>query len=256
MTLDLEAIEQAAAMLRGARLVAVLTGAGISKESGVPTFRDVMSGLWAQYDPQQLATPSAFRKDPKLVWDWYTWRRELLAKVAPNPGHYALAALESLVPEVAVITQNVDGLHRAAGSTDVIELHGNLSRNKCFANCQGDPTYVAPEAALPSVDDMPPRCPHCESYLRPDVVWFGEALPGAAIARAAAVSRQAEVMLVVGTSGVVQPAAALPDYALRAGARIIDVNVQPDAITALADVFLQGPAGEVLPRLVEVMRHR
>ena len=254
MGIERELIDQAAALLGRARLVVVLTGAGISKESGVPTFRDAMDSLWARYDPQQLATPGAFRRDPTLVWNWYTHRRELLRRAAPNPGHGALAQLESLVPQMVVITQNVDGLHQAAGSSDVIELHGNLSRDKCFAACQGEPTYVAPESALPPVGDMPPRCPHCEGYIRPDVVWFGEALPQAALARAVALSRGADVMLVVGTSGVVQPAASLPYYAAQSGKLIVDVNPFPDEISPMADVFLQGPAGEVLPRLVETVR--
>lgn len=255
MTVDQTLIDKAAGLLRGVERLAVLTGAGISKESGVPTFRDAMDGLWARYDPQQLATPQAFRRNPKLVWDWYAYRRELLANAAPNPGHYALVELEALIPKVVIITQNVDGFHRAAGSSDVIELHGNLSRDKCFADCRGNPTHVTPEEAVPPRnDEAPPRCPHCESYLRPDVVWFGEMLPPAALERGLQVSRSAQVMLVVGTSGVIQPAASMPYWAVKAGAKLIDVNPGEDEIGGAADVFLQGPSGEVLPRLVEALR--
>jgi NAD-dependent deacetylase len=247
-------IDAATGLIQGIERLAVLTGAGISKESGVPTFRDAMDGLWAQYDPQQLATPAAFRRSPRLVWDWYTYRRELLAQAAPNAAHHALVELEALVPEVVIITQNVDGFHRAAGSSDVIELHGNLSRNKCFDGCKGEPTHVALADALPPrSDDEPPRCPHCGAFIRPDVVWFTEALPEAALARAMQVSRSAQVMLVVGTSGVVQPAASMPYWALKAGAKLINVNPGADHIGPSADVFLQGPAGEMLPRLVAAL---
>ncbi len=258
MTVEQAWIDRAAGLLRGIKRLAVLTGAGISKESGIPTFRDAMEGMWARYNPQELATPGAFERSPKRVWNWYAHRREMLAEAAPNPSHYALAEMEAHIPEVVVITQNVDGLHRAAGSTDVIELHGNLSRVKCLDHCRGNPTHIALEDALPpenagEEDETPPRCPHCGAYLRPDVVWFGEMLPPGALERAAQVSRAAEVMLVVGTSGVVQPAASMPLWAARAGARLIDVNPNPDAISGSADVFLQGQAGKVLPRVVAAL---
>ena len=181
-----------------------------------------------------------------MVWEWYAYRRELIRQASPNPGHYALAELEMMVPEVVVITQNVDGLHLQAGSTDVIELHGNLSRDKCFANCRGDPTYVTPAEALPPRGDTPPRCPYCRAYIRPDVVWFGETLPQAAIMRAAEVSQAAQVMLVVGTSAVVQPAASLPYYAAQTGAKLIDVNPDLNEISQMVDVFLMGPSGNRL----------
>ncbi len=171
----------------------VLTGAGISAESGIPTFRDAQTGLWAKYDPVQLATPQAFQRDPGLVWDWYQWRRELVAGVQPNPGHFALAAMESRVPSFTLMTQNIDGLHTAAGSRDVIELHGNLSRVKCFDNNHD----VADWRDLPG---HPPKCPTCGSDLRPDVVWFGETLPEQALEQAFAASLSADVFLTVGTS--------------------------------------------------------
>lgn len=253
-TIDPVLIGKAAGLLRGTEKLAVLTGAGVSKESGIPTFRDALDGLWTHYDPQDLATPQAFERNPKLVYDWYTYRRELIADTKPNPGHYALVNLEKLVPQVIVITQNVDGFHRAAGSSDVIELHGNISRDRCSINCRGAPTLVDPAEALPAAMDEPPRCPHCESFLRPDVVWFGEALPTGALERAARVSRSCDMMLVVGTSGVVQPAASMPYWAMKNGAKLIDVNLNMDQIGPSADVFLRGPSGEVLPNLVEVLR--
>ncbi len=245
-------IERAAGMLAQASLLVVLTGAGVSKESGIPTFREAQTGLWSQYDPQQLATQQAFRRNPQLVWDWYQFRRRLVADAQPNPGHRALAELERLVPQVLVLTQNVDGLHQAAGSTAVVELHGNIGLTKCFANCQGDPTPVD-EANWVDRDASPPRCPHCGAMLRPDVVWFGESLPTQAINRALRASAECDLLLVVGTSGVVYPAAALPQLAKEAGNTVIEVNPEPSGITLLADLFLQGPGGRVLPQLLQAL---
>jgi NAD-dependent deacetylase len=247
----LEKIDSAARLLAESQRLVVLTGAGVSKESGVPTFRDALEGLWAQYDPQRLATPQAFRRDPKLVWDWYEYRRGLVRKADPNPGHAALVALEPLLPQVVVVTQNVDDLHQRAGSTDVVPLHGAIMRSKCFDACQGEPTVID-VAELPDYDsvDGPPRCPHCGAWVRPDVVWYGESLSGAVLGRASDLAQTADVMLVVGTSGVVQPAASLPYVAKRAGAVVIEVNPQPSAITQLADLWLDGPSGEVLPLVV------
>ncbi|HMM27853.1 MAG TPA: NAD-dependent deacylase [Aggregatilineaceae bacterium] len=240
----------AARALRASRSPVVLTGAGISHESGIPTFRDALTGLWARYDPQQLATPGAFRRDPKLVWDWYEFRRELIAAAQPNPGHTAIAALERLLPGLVVITQNVDGLHHAAGSRDIIALHGDIRRNKCFADCRGNPTPVDISGLEWDGAAGPPRCPHCGAYVRPDVVWFEESLPPAALARAFRLCEQADVALVAGTSGVVYPAASLPFVAKDHGARVIEVNPTPSAITPSADWYFAGPSGEVLPRLV------
>jgi NAD-dependent deacetylase len=182
--------------LRFARQVAVLTGAGISAESGLPTFRDKMTGLWAKFRPQELATPEAFRKNPKLVWEWYDWRRQLVAKAQPNPGHLALAALEKRVPKFTLITQNVDSLHQRAGSQEIIELHGNLARTKCFAE------NVAVES-WPDTGDIPPHCPNCGGLLRPDVVWFGEMLPVEALHNAMRAARQCDIFFSIGTSGTV-----------------------------------------------------
>jgi NAD-dependent deacetylase len=231
------------AALRGARRMAVLTGAGISAESGIPTFRDAMTGLWARFRPEELATAEAFRRDPQLVWDWYEWRRGLVAAARPNAGHRAIADLQSRVPACTVITQNVDNLHQDAGTRDVIELHGNIRRSKCFV----EGTVVA---AVPATGERPPRCPRCGAPLRPDVVWFGEALPAAALAAAETAARECDVFLCVGTSAVVYPAAALPDAALQAGARVVEINRDPTPLSASATWSFRGAAGELLPALV------
>lgn len=228
--------------VRTARFVAVLTGAGVSAESGVPTFRDALTGLWARYDPRALATPSAFARDPKLVWDWYAMRRAMLRDVVPNAGHHALAALERHVPALLLATQNVDGLHRRAGSRNVVELHGNIMRVKCAA-C-GAP------AATWDEDASPPRCAHCGGLLRPDVVWFEEMLPAEALAAAEDAAERCDVLLVAGTSAEVYPAAALPERARRHGARVVEVNPAPTALSAYAHDVLRGPSGVVLPALV------
>jgi NAD-dependent deacetylase len=235
-------IEQAAAEIAKARQIAVLTGAGVSKESGIPTFRDAMTGLWAQYEPEKLATPEGFKKDPPLVWQWYDYRRGMVAKVEPNAGHYAIARLAEIKP-VVVVTQNVDGLHARAGSKDVIELHGNISTFFCF-----DEHHPANDVPLGLKE--PPLC-HCGSPLRPGVVWFGEMLPEDALERATALMRQSDVVMVVGTSGIVQPAASLPLVARRAGAKIIEINPEPTPIGDLADIFLCGPSGKVLPMVLD-----
>jgi NAD-dependent deacetylase len=259
MTADISseptAISRAAEAVDQARLVVISSGAGISKESGVPTFRDAQDGLWAKYDPGELASPQAFERNPDLVWSWYMHRLHMAMNAQPNPGHDAVAELEQLVPQVVVLTQNVDGLHARAGSTDIVELHGRLGRFKCFANCQGAPTYVD-IATVPHDDDHAPDCPHCDSKLRPDIVWFGEILPSDALQRAYDLSASCDVMIVVGTSGVVQPAASLPTLARRAGAVVIEVNPEPSLITRDANIFLQGKSGEMLPQLVAAIRER
>lgn len=229
--------------LRAARFVAVLTGAGISAESGVATFRDTQTGLWARFDPRELATPTAFARNPKLVWDWYAWRRELAAAAQPNPGHHALAELEQRAAGFALVTQNVDGLHQRAGSRQLIELHGNIARVKCSR----EGTLVT---QWQSVDDAVPRCPNCGAFLRPDVVWFEEPLPALALAAAEEAMRRCNVLLVVGTSAKVYPAAALPELARRSGAIVAEINPQPTALSATSDYVLRGAAGQVLPELL------
>lgn len=245
-------IARAASALASARLLAVSSGAGVSKESGIPTFREAHTGLWSQYDPEQLATPAAFRRDPNLVWSWYMHRRRLAEETEPNPAHRAIARLQAERPNVLLITQNTDGLHDAAGSHDAIELHGNLRRYRCADNCQGNPTPIDLDS-LEYDDETAPHCPHCGGYVRPDVVWFGEPLPSVALAAAFDLAECCDAMLVVGTSGVVQPAASLPWVARDHGATIVDVNVKPSGVTPVADFFLKGPAGEVLPALVDAI---
>lgn len=243
-----ELMALAADMLVQSRRIVVSTGAGISKESGIPTFRDAPSALWAKYDPEKLATRDGFRQDPALVWRWYEERRQMIADAKPNAGHRAIAELEGLVPSVIVITQNIDNLHRAAGSTDPVELHGNIFRYKCFDNDHECDT-------LPDVPDVPPRC-RCGSMLRPAVVWFGELLPASALDRAFQALATCQAIVVVGTSGLVYPAAGFPEVARQSGASVIEVNPERSAITDMADVFLQGPAGTVLPQLIAEVRAR
>jgi NAD-dependent deacetylase len=231
----------------------VLTGAGVSRESGIPTFRDALEGLWAQYNPQQLATPAAFQRDPKLVWDFYQMRRERARPAQPNPGHHALAQLERRFPALPIITQNIDELHERAGSTNVIHLHGLLNRNKCMNACRGEPTLLrADEWKMDDAAGLP-RCPHCNAFVRPDVVWFGELLPRDKLAQAEQVIQTTDLMLVIGTSGVVSPAAEMPYFAKQQGAMIIEVNPQRSEITPLADVWLEAPSGEALPQLLAAL---
>ncbi|HSM29337.1 MAG TPA: NAD-dependent deacylase [Woeseiaceae bacterium] len=232
--------------LRDARHVCVLTGAGISAESGVPTFREAQTGLWEQYDPLELATPEAFSRDPDLVWRWYQWRRELVAKAEPNAGHRALAELGALVPRLTLVTQNVDGMHQRAGSRDVIEFHGNIFIDCCFADGR-----VVEAAASGGV----PTCPDCGAHVRPGVVWFGEAIPEAALRAAFAAAGDCDVFLSVGTSSLVYPAAGLVDVAREAGAVTIEVNPSPTGQSDSFTASLRGNAGLVLPKLVESLAH-
>jgi NAD-dependent deacetylase len=246
-------IQQAADLIRQSRRLVVLTGSGVSKESGVPTFRDALDGLWAQYNPNELATQRAFRQNPKLVWDFYEHRRAVMRLAHPNAAHLALAALEAHKPDMVIITQNVDDLHEQAGSHHVIRLHGRINANRCSGNCQGSPTPVDVSALEWNAEAGPPACPHCGSPVRPDVVWFGELLPMDALEQAKDASAHADVMLVVGTSGVVMPAAEMPHIAKRAGAPVIEVNPTASEITPIADLWLAGAAGDVLPRVVALL---
>jgi NAD-dependent deacetylase len=236
-------IREAAEKLRAARRVVVLTGAGISAESGIPTFRDAMTGLWEKYDPTELASPDGFRENPKMVWEWYESRRQKVLKCLPNPAHLALAELEGRFEQFVIVTQNVDELHTRAGNKNVLELHGRIMENRCFKE---DRLLRDSEIDWSTV---PPRCP-CGSYARPGVVWFGEALPMAPLGQAYTAARKCDICLVVGTSGVVYPAASIPTIALQAGAKIIEVNNQESAITDIAHLFLKGEAGKVLPMIV------
>lgn len=229
-------------ILRDSSRVVALTGSGVSAESGVPTFREAQTGLWARYDPQELATPEAFARDPKLVWKWYAWRRGLVEGARPNPGHEALVKLERSVPAFCLITQNVDGLHQEAGSANVVELHGNIRRSRCPV----EDVTVEPDGT----DHLPPLCPNCGSPVRPDVVWFGEALPAARLQAASQAARSCDLFLSIGTSGLVHPAASLPYEALENGATVVEVNPDNTPLAPHADFSLRGRAGEVLPQLV------
>ncbi len=241
-------IEQARQWIEAARAVAVLTGAGISAESGIPTFRGA-GGLWRQYRPEQLATPEAFARDPRLVWEWYDWRRQIIARAQPNPGHLALVRLEERAARFTLITQNVDGLHERAGSRRVIKLHGDIWMVRCLACGQ---EFRDERAPLP---ELPPRC-QCGGLLRPGVVWFGEALPPGAWEQAEQAARTADVFIVVGTSAVVYPAAGLAPLAQASGARVIEVNPEETPFSASVDCTLRGRAGEVLPELVGSAHNR
>ncbi|HSH81248.1 MAG TPA: NAD-dependent deacylase [Herpetosiphonaceae bacterium] len=229
--------------LRAAERVVVLTGAGVSAESGVPTFREAQTGLWQQYDPRELATPQAFARNPKLVWEWYQWRRQLIEKARPNPAHYALVDLEQHVPRFLLVTQNIDGFHWSAGSRDMVELHGNIARTKCFDE-------GVPVDSWEDTGEAPPRCPHCGGDLRPDVVWFGEGIPAHALDKALEAARECGVFLCVGTSAMVEPAASLPLIAKRNRARVAEINLEQTALSMIADWSIRGKAGEVLPALV------
>ncbi|HEY9793190.1 MAG TPA: NAD-dependent deacylase [Candidatus Obscuribacterales bacterium] len=238
-------LQQAADVLNKAKHITVLTGAGVSKESGIPTFRDAMTGLWANYDPEKLATPEGFLNDPPLVWQWYDFRRNMVAQAEPNAGHYALAELAKK-RRVDLITQNVDGLHAKAGSKDIIELHGNITRFMCFDRHH-------PIDDVPSGLPAPPTCPRCQSPIRPSVVWFGEALPPGALEKASNLASECDAMIVVGTSGLVHPAASLPFVVKRHGGTVIEVNPDVTAITNTADVFLRGQSGQILPSLISLV---
>lgn len=242
-----DAVVRAAAAVRKAQHVCVLTGAGMSAESGIPTFRDALTGLWSRFRPEELATPEAFERDPKLVWQWYEWRRELVCRSQPNPGHYALAELAHRVPRLTLVTQNVDGLHQRAGSGDAIEYHGNILRDRCTREA-----VVAARADW-SASGLP-ECASCGALLRPDVVWFGEPIPGGPMLRAAEAASRCDVFFSIGTSALVYPAAGLAEAALRAGATVIEINPNPTDLTPQAHVALQGPSGRLLPALLEALR--
>jgi NAD-dependent deacetylase len=237
--------------LAEARQIAILTGAGMSAESGVPTFRDAQTGLWAQFNPEELATESAFRANPQRVWDWYAFRREMIARVAPNAGHLAIAGFQQRHPgRLTLITQNVDGLHQKAGSMDTLALHGNIFEDQWLGDCARArrPDEVCdPASAQPG---RPPRCAECGNVLRPGVVWFGESLPRAVLETAEKASRDCDLMLVVGTSGVVYPAAGLARTARRSGAKVLVINPEPTELDDVAHTVLRGKAAELLPALL------
>ena len=227
----------------------VLTGAGISAESGVPTFRG-KEGLWGKFKPEQLASMDAFMSNPKIVWEWYNWRRELIAKVKPNAGHAALVNLENMIDEFTLVTQNVDNLHELAGSKSILELHGNIYRNKCM-DCSalyGDEGDIDPEKI--------PTCSLCNGKIRPDIVWFGEMLDPEIINAAFLKAEEAELFFVVGTSALVHPAATLPIVAKQHGAILVEINVERTALSDLVDFHFEGKSGQFLPKLVELLKEQ
>ncbi len=238
--------------LRTAKRVAVLTGAGISAESGVATFRDP-NGLWSKFRPEELASMDGFLKNPNLVWEWYQARREVVDSVKPNPGHFSLVEMQKYYAaegsEFTLITQNVDRLHQAAGSQNVVELHGNIIENYC-SRCKEPHEYVY--AANPAQKE-PPRCAYCGGMVRPAVVWFGEMLPVDALETASEAASACEVFFSIGTSAEVYPAAGLPLEAKRNGALFIEVNPNETAISRYADVRISAPSGEALPALWEAV---
>lgn len=237
-------IERAATHIASARRITCLTGAGVSAESGIATFRDALAGLWSRFDPQQLASQAGFAADPGLVWRWYMDRLSWVEEAQPNAGHLALAEIEVSMSEFTLITQNVDNLHEKAGNANVLHLHGSLARFRCNI-CSVPHTLNAGDRTA----DRPPSCSTCGGPVRPDVVWFGEMLPYGVLQQAASAAETCDVMLVVGTSGVVYPAAQLPYTAKAAGAFVIDINPEPSEISSMADVYLQGPSGEIGPQL-------
>lgn len=233
--------------LAAARSVVVATGAGVSAGSGIATFRDRQSGLWSKYRPEDIATPEAFARNPVLVWDWYQWRRKRLSEVQPNAGHDALAEMERLLPGLTLVTQNVDGLHGKAGSRNIVEFHGNIRRNRCVD-----------EGTLsewdPRTTERPPRCETCGAYLRPDVVWFGEALDKEVLKSAFEAAGRCDVFLSVGTSSVVEPAASLAIRAAGNGAFVAEINPESTPLTASAQAVLRGPSEVLLPALLDALR--
>jgi NAD-dependent deacetylase len=232
--------------LRASTRVAALTGAGVSQESGLRTFRDAQVGIWAQYKPEDLATPEAFQHNPRLVWDFYATRREGAGTAEPNPGHFALVELEKHFPQFTLITQNIDGLHQRAGSRNLIELHGNLRRIRCSQGC----------GVIDEWDELPdvvPACPKCGALLRPDVVWFGESLPEDGLEIAWKAANTCQVFFSIGTSGLVQPAASLAFFAQKNGAVVVEINYEPTPLTEHVDYAFHGKSGEILPDLVRAI---
>lgn len=235
-------MERTRQWIASARSIAVLTGAGISAESGIPTFRGP-GGLWRNFRPEDLATPEAFERDPKMVWEWYDWRRGVIAQAQPNAGHLALANLEQRARQFTLITQNVDGLHDRAGSRNILKVHGDIWTVRCTACGRERVDH------RPSIEMLPPQC-ECGGIERPGVVWFGEALAPQVWSRAEAAARSADLFFVIGTAAVVYPAAGLVELAKSAGAKVVEINIAETPVSGLVDASLRGPAAEILPELL------
>ncbi len=235
-------------LLKESERVTVFTGAGISAESGVPTFRGA-EGLWKKFRPEELANIDAFIKNPDLVWEWYKERKSIIGLIQPNPGHCALAEMEQLYKQFAVITQNIDNLHRRAGSNTVYELHGNIERNYCI----GCERHYTNEEIMQF--DKAPRCGACRGLIRPDVVWFGETLPEDEWNSSVEASEHTDIFFAIGTSAIVYPAASLPIIAKRSGAYLVEINIEPTELSHKADEALTGTSGEILPNILNHIHH-
>jgi NAD-dependent deacetylase len=233
-------------LLLQANNIIAFTGSGISSESGIPTFRG-KDGLWKKFRAQDLATTHAFSNNPKLVWEWYDWRRQIIAKKEPNPGHKTLSQWKKLFSSFYVVTQNIDGLHQKAGSKKVIELHGNIWKLRCTQEGTITEDHSCP------LKEIPPKCPKCGALLRPHVVWFGESLDMDILNQAIGLSSKADLMFVIGTSSLVYPAASIPLTAKESGVKIIEINPESTPLTPHADVSFRGKAGEVLPEISETL---
>lgn len=224
--------------------ITVLTGAGVSAESGIPTFREAQTGLWEKFRAEDLASPQAFLRNPQMVWEWYAWRRQKCLEVTPNPAHLSLVEMEKHFPVFTLITQNVDSLHQRAGSQNIIELHGNILRSRCFKE---GTTYTERD----DINQIPPLCPRCGAFLRPDVVWFGEMLPMDALNQARQAAQNCDIFFSIGTSSQVQPAASLSLFAYRNGAIIVEINPEDTPLTSTATFGLREPAGLILPIILQ-----
>jgi len=237
--------------LRGARHLVVFTGAGVSAESGIPTFRDQQTGLWEKFDAEQLATARAFEQDPALVWGWYEWRRRLVQRAEPNSAHRAIAAMAGRVARLTLVTQNVDDLHERAGSPRVLHLHGRIGRPYCAAcGCEHPMPQAAPGTAEGGQSLEPPRCQHCGGRVRPGVVWFGESLPRRPWEEAVEAAVECDAFFCVGTSSVVEPAAGLTRAAIAAGSCTVQVNIDRTHLDDWVTLNLRGPAAVMLPQLL------
>ncbi|HSG29934.1 MAG TPA: NAD-dependent deacylase [Thermodesulfobacteriota bacterium] len=238
--MDKESLDKAIELVENANIVAVLTGAGISEESGIPTFRDE-GGLWKEHRPQDIATPEAFARDPQFVWEWYDLRRQTIIEAEPNPGHFALVELENKKEGFTLITQNIDGLHKKAGNKSMIEMHGNIWQMRC-TKCG----HIYHDYEVP-LKQIPPSCEKCGEMTRPNVVWFGEIIPMSAIDACVIAIDKCDVMLIIGTSGVVEPAASMGLMAMRSGKKVIEINLDTTPGTGMYDISLKGKSGEILP---------
>jgi len=240
-----EKVQTAAHLLSQADNIIAFTGSGISSESGIPTFRG-KDGLWKQFRAQDLATPSAFSSDPKLVWEWYDWRRNIIADKQPNPGHKTIAEWKNLFSSLYVITQNIDGLHQKAGSENIIELHGNIWKLRCTKEGTVTEDHSCP------LKEIPPKCTKCGALLRPHVVWFGESLDMELLSEAVKLCSEADLMLVIGTSSLVYPVASIPMTAVESGVKVIEINPDSTPLTPRADTSIRGKAGDILPEISDI----